>query len=403
MQDSLQQIVSKIDSLDRTVLIISNNVQQYSDSLTVKLENLNSKTDSIANKQNESIKTIVEKIDALQPDLTHEFVYPVILSILAGFIFWFFFSWLPESLRKSKLRNKIEFEIYQVYTSIFSLFDRFFKHQEHSPSYYQSDIRSGNLSEERIEMALQNKCMNQFYFYEQNVKDHLMPIGREIWDITRKIDSLIDRIFNFSFYLKSEEILLLDEIRKKLHTYDVENYNKDPVSILGNRKLYPVNPSLSYMKQNLTELYKLFEKLQNLVFDFSSRDRNTYITKIQFLYYRGEYEKAIKHIKPVQKRYPKDKQFLDFYLILSYYKLGKISDAFELLKAQLENGIHLVSNRGFLEELNGHEKLEEFLKEYFDQSEITEYKEVVTREKLQKEAFEAKSKMLKEYYQSKSA
>ena len=50
---------------------------------------------------------------------------PVILSLVAGFIFWFIFQVLPDHRRKKKLRPKIENDLHNVSTSIGFVAQRF--------------------------------------------------------------------------------------------------------------------------------------------------------------------------------------------------------------------------------------------------------------------------------------
>ena len=149
---------------------------------------------------------------------------------------------------------------------MFSIFDIIMKLNTHSPSHYQKDIRGINLKKSDFELGLQNKCLNEHYLFYPELRHALLPIGKSLYERVKKIDATIDRLFNFSYYLKSHEILFLEKIRTKLNTYDLENYNRQAISVIGNQKLYPVNPSLSYMSNNIFELFELFNELQKMVF-----------------------------------------------------------------------------------------------------------------------------------------
>lgn len=61
-------------------------------------------------------------------------------------------------------------------------------------------------------------------FYPE-LRDNLLPIGKNLWKYENKINGIIDRLFNFSFYLNPVEILY--ENRNKLNTYELEDYNRD--------------------------------------------------------------------------------------------------------------------------------------------------------------------------------
>jgi hypothetical protein len=402
MQGSSADKISEKDSLESMLFTIENKLIESTESLTFQLKNIRSEIQQSTIKDSNTLENLSTKIESQQPDLTHQFIYPLVLSILAGFIFWLFFTYLPEQTRKKKIRTKIDFEIYQVYTLIFSIFDLIFRHHKYSPSNFQSKIRSGDITPELIEMGLQNKCMNEHYFYDTKVSDNLMPIGKKLWEITRKTDQLIDRIFNFSFYLTSREILLLDEIRKKLHTYDVENYDKNPATIVGGNILLPVNPSLSYMKKNLSEIYQLYIDIQTLVFKQNRETRDLFIHKVQLLFNREKYKEVIKHIQLNKNKYLQNEQFLNLYLSLSFYRSGKKDKAFDLLEKEFASKINLVSYRNTLKEFGDDKLLILLLQKYYTQSEIIKYKSVIEKERIQHGQFVSLLAELKKYYKNKS-
>lgn len=349
-----------------------------------------------------SLNDVKQDIEKSKPGVFQEFFYPIILSIIAAIIFWIAFSYFPERSRKRKIRFKIEHEIYQVYTKLFSLFDTVMRFNNHSPSNYQSEIRGNKLKPRDIELGLQNKCLNEHYFYDKAIEGKLLPIGKVLADNTKKIDDSIDRIFDFNIYLTSDEILHLEEIRKKLHVYDLENYNKEAVSKIGSVELYPVNPSISYMKNNLAEIYELFKTLQDTVFKYSLENREIQIYVIQHFYYSGEYEKAIKAIEVGKTKYPKDKNLFTSYEINSLFKLNKKESAYKKIEKMFETKLHLVSNRTFISELLTDEKIKELLNKYFSDSEIQELQTVLKRKKLQEEVFVKNAKKLEDYYKEKS-
>ena len=81
---------------------------------------------------------------------------PILLSVVAAIIFWLVFSHIPEQKRRKKLRPIVELALFDTYKKLFSLFDLVMRHSSHSPSFFQSQIRAGNLSEEDIKLGLQN-------------------------------------------------------------------------------------------------------------------------------------------------------------------------------------------------------------------------------------------------------
>ena len=135
-------------------------------------------------------------------------------------IFWITFSYIPNRNRRKKLRPVLELDVFQVYNSLFSLFDLIMRHRENSPSNYQNNIRGGLLTQTDIELGLQNKCLNESYLFDTNINKHLMVIGEEIFERSNNIDQLINKILNLSQYATAEEIILLEQIRQKIRKYD---------------------------------------------------------------------------------------------------------------------------------------------------------------------------------------
>lgn len=244
-------------------------------------------TNSDKNLSTEEIQIDSLKREIKETDYFTEFIYPIFLSIIAAFIFWVFIAYLPERTRKNKVREKLDLNEYQIYLELFIIFDMVMRHRERSPSNYQSKIQSNKLDENDIRFGLQNKCLNEHYLYYKEVKNILLPIGKSLTERIIKIDKIIERIFNFSSYLSSEEILLLEEIRSHLHTYEIENQYK---RIPGTDGYYPINPSISYMAGNFYALFKLYTKLQHLVFTNIFENRELVLRKIQHYFYSESYE-----------------------------------------------------------------------------------------------------------------
>lgn len=352
-------------------------------------------------KQNAEIAEIKQRLVQNDKSMFWEFFYPILLSIIAAIIFWVTFSYFPERTRKKKMRVKIDLEIHQVYSKLFALFDNVMRRNDNSPSDYQDLIRGKKLSKRDIEIGLQNKCLNESYLFYPEIKDSLLPIGNNLWNSEQKIDRLIDRIFNFSMYLHAEEILLLENIRNKLNTYELEDYNRNTVEEFRGMKLHPLNPSLSYMTNNFHELYLLYSELQDLVFSNKFENRNIYFSKVQYLFNSEQYDETIKTIKRGQSKYSKDINFLDTYVYQSLYKMNKRDEAYKKLEKIFESKPHLVSNRNALKHFLGDKKVKELLNKYFSDSQLKELNKVITQEKLKENLFIENAKRLEEFYRKK--
>ena len=329
----------------------------------------------------------------------------IILSLISACIFWIFFSYWPEKKRSNKLRPVVEIFLFNVYRKIFSIFDTIMRHAEHSPSFYQSDIISGKLSKNDIELGLQNKCLNKHYKYDLNINIYLLIIGQKVQDDINDIDKLLNRILSYYTYATTEELLLLEDIREKIHTYFNERYiNHKCEYTINGEIMRPVNPTLSSYKENFYEIYLLFCKLQKIVLRKKFTNRDHFINKVQWLYYSDEYRLCIKATKKAIKNQAdsseEDLVFYRSYLALSARNLNKMRLFYkyidEIYSARPYNG-SLVSSRSTLENVIKDKKVVGILNKYHTSEEITDLRKSIQQEKLVKEKFISNNKMIKEY------
>ena len=388
-----------------TVINNSKQTTKQTDILTTKVNILSKETAKLTSKiseQSTKINHLIEMNEQNRFDYFKDLIYPILLSIIAAVIFWLVFSYFPERSRRRKIRPKLDLDMYNVYTNLFSIFDLVMRPNNHSPSNFQPKIKGNKLEKEDLELGLQNKCWNETYLYDTNVSKNLLVIGKNLFEIASKIDRTVERLFNFSNYLSADEILILEKIRKKLQVYGLSDYNRNAASIIGGMELKPVNPSLSFMSQNLFELYKLFIQFQDLVYSNNYIDRDISISKVQHYFYSGQYEKCKKEISKSIFKYPDDKNFLDFYSFLSEYTSGQKDKSYKMLDTILKSKPHLVSSRGFIDDLLNDDKIKELIQKHYTENEITELRLVLKREEDLQKSYIDQAKALLKYYKDKS-
>jgi len=394
--------------LGQTINTVSNNYNQtinVSDAFTKKINILSRETVKLTSEiseQSTKINHLIEKNEQNRFDYFKDFIYPILLSIIAAVIFWLVFSYFPERNRKRKIRPKLDLDMYNVYTSLFSIFDLVMRSNNHSPSNFQPKIKGNKLEKEDLELGLQNKCWNETYLYDKDVSQNLLIIGESLFEKASKIDLTVERIFNFSNYLSADEILILERIRKKLQIYELADYNRNAASIIGGIELKPVNPSLSFMSQNLFELYKLFINFQDLVYSNNYIDRDISISKVQHYFYSEKYEKCKKEISNSLLKYPNDKDFLNFYSFLLEYSSGQRDKSYKMFDTILKNKPDLVSSRGFIGNILIDDKIKELIQKHYTENEITELKVVLKREEDLQKSFTEQAKALLKYYKDKT-
>jgi hypothetical protein len=333
---------------------------------------------------------------------------PVLLSVMAAIVFWLVFSYLPEQQRRKKLRPIVELALFDAYKQLFSLFDLAMRHSLNSPSFYQSQIRAGKLSEADIKLGLQNKCLNESYLYDPHVKDTLLIVGEEILDRTLTIDELANKVLSLHTYATAEEIVLIEKIREKIRVYHFgERHIKRPCgSTINGWVLRPVDPSISYRCKNFFELYQLFCQLQKLVLNHRPLDRDRFIYKMQSLYYSGQYRSCSKLVRSEGPRFEKDATLYRNYLALSERGRSRMKSFYRIIEETYKTrpyGGALVSSRSTFKGLLGDNKLIEILAQFHSSDEISALKESTQKDKEYKEAFESANQALAKHFRRQVA
>lgn len=331
---------------------------------------------------------------------------PILLSIIAALVFWAVFSYLPERKRRKKLRPIVELALFDTYKQLFALFDLIMRHSNSSPSFYQSEIRAGRLSEDAIALGLQNKCLNESYRYDPHVKDGLLVIGQELLDRSLELDELANKVLNFHTYATAEELLLLEEIRENIRVYHFgeRHINKSCETTFNGEVHRPADPSISYRRRKLYEIYQLFCKLQILVLNRKPIDRDRFIYKMQSLHYSGQYRLCIKLVQSEGHRFENDSTLYRNYWALSERGCGNMKDFYKIIEETYKSRPYsgsLVSSRGTFKDLLGDNKLMEILAQFHSSEEITALRQSVQHDQKHKEALEHTNQALANYFKGK--
>jgi hypothetical protein len=331
-----------------------------------------------------------------------EHTYNVLINIAAGIfsslIFWLVFVWWPEKRRRTDLRPKLELGIYDVCRKLFEIFDLIMRNAARSPSPFQKEIEGHLLTAEHIELGLQNKVLNETFVYDQESRRFLIAIGDELSKKRDEIDRAIDRLFQFSNYLKPGEILLLEQIRGKLHVYDLD---RSAVTQIGGVQYAPVNPSMSYMRENLWQLYKLFCVLRITVFKNKYEDRDVLLDKLQYFYHRGDYKKCKRFVRRARTKLANDAELLEFYLFRCEYMNGDEAGACKRLERILAKKPDLISCRDFLTGLITDSRIRSIVKRQYSEAGMKELTSVVCEEEKGREKFMEQARNLRARYQAK--
>lgn len=333
------------------------------------------------------------------------FVYPLILSLFSALIFWLAFSHAPQFIRRNKIRPLVEMDINNIRGELFAIFDCIMAHAKHSPSYFQSEIKSGRLSDQDINLGLQNKCLNEHYLYNEAINVRMLISGEIIGRHANTIDRLVDKALNFSQFVSADEIILLERIRENVRRYDFsdEEIKKNPATQIGGHVFRPAVPNIAYRSKNFSELYLLYLDLQKLsVKCFKYSDRNIIIQNIQYLYGRGQYKDCIAYTRKHLNSLPDDKKFLWNYIALCLYKNGAKQAAYKELFYIYNDRPHggsLVSSRPFLEPFINDKRAIEILLRSHTSQELEALKKILEEEAENRRNYLKSNGLLLQYFE----
>ena len=253
-----------------------------------------------------------------------------------------------------------------MYSTLFGLFDSLMRFEVHSPSSFQKRIKGKVLHSVEIELGLQNKCLNETFLYDEKVSRLLIPMGKELFQNRSRVDRRCAAVR------------------------------------VGDVQYRPANPSLSYMGTSLAELYKLFGKLQDIVFRNGYEDRDVVLDKVQSYYEQGRYRRCKRLIRRRERRYTSDKTWLSFYLFLCEYKMGRKLQGTRILAKLLESKPHLVSARGFLLGAINDIEIRKIVEDHYTRAELAEFDGVVQAELEVHNRFVEQANTLRKYYDQKT-
>lgn len=343
--------------------------------------------ESIKNYQKETLDSLNNK--SINP--TKEIGLPVLLSIIAGLIFWIIFQVLPDRRRKKKLRPKIENDLYNVSTSIYHLVELAFLHSENPVSHFHHDIRSGKVNQKDIELALFNKAKNHKHLVNQFSNN--IVIGDLIYKSTTKIRLSIERIFFFNEQLAVEEILVLEDIYQEINRYDFFNKDDQFGSIIAGRLYTPLNPTLSVYSQFFYDMLKLAQRLDKIISSVKTNKLQILYIRHNLSYLLGDYKKSLKTIKMIEKKFPDQANTLKWLKFQNLYFKNKSKSLF-LLKELIKESDNLISYRGYLSNFLKDPQILDVLKHNTSEDKLTELFVCLESERLSREKLLNYNRML---------
>lgn len=346
-----------------------------------------SELEVIKNYQRQTLDTLNNK--SINP--TREIGLPVLLSIIAGLIFWMIFQVLPDLRRKKKLRPKIENDLHSVSTSIYHLVELAFLHCENPVSHFHKEVRSGKVDQKYIELALFNKAKNHKHLVDQFSNN--IVIGDLIYKSTTNIGLSIERIFFFNEQLSVEEILVLEDIYQEINRYDFFNKDDQFGSTISGRLYTPVNPTLSEYSHFFYNMLKLAQRLDKIISSIKTNKLEILYIRQNLSYHLGDYKKSLKTIKIIEKKFPDQANRLQWLRFKNLYYTNK-SRSLILLKELIRESDSLIGYRGYLSDFLQDPQILDALKQNTTQENLIKLLVCLESEKLSKERLLNSNRML---------
>lgn len=337
----------------------------------------------------------------------NKLIFAFIQSFISAYIFWLAFNYFPEKSRNKKIRPNIEFTIYEFSLDLYFYIRTAFYYQMHTMPILPSEMESGDLTKEDFELALQDKCLNESYLYDELASKYLI-IGERLLNRSNDICDKIEQLYLFMPFLSSKEILLLKKISVKIHTYDYTSVADSETPISG-VILRPVVPNLSYMAKNFYELYQLYLELQKIMhsyryIDLSINNDIAWSFKWQeteYNYYQGKYKKVILRLKIAEMlgRFPDHLWRIKF---LSLYHSGKTNKALKYLQnCLLVSKLELTNLRSIFDEIYNKDKVKEVLIISRSKEEYNDMVKSIKNEEKKYNKILSKRIKMKKYYDEK--
>lgn len=315
-------------------------------------------------------------------------------SLIASVVFWIGFSVVPFLLRYFRIRPRVENDIMAIQLQLFFFVQIPFLQSIHTASDFQPDIKAKKIGKSDIKNALYGKCLSA-ECCKGEFEHRLLPVGEKLVKISNEIDKRIDRIQCYSVFLRTREILVLKEIRDRIHMYEYVEY-KD---IIDGKEFVPLNPTISYMSDNFYELLILYHKINA-------------ITDSYLLVKRNESEKYVAAKKDLDeghlfaffiRRFFLDKDYQMLLDIRYFFLHDRVKKARQSLRNYLSvKNERLVYLRGYLEDYLSESEFIGLLTNIRGDDEVQELISYINSEKNRKKKFELRNAENKALIDTKS-
>jgi hypothetical protein len=261
---------------------------------------------------------------------------------------------------------------------------------------YNKKIINGSLSKEEIGIGLINKCYDIDKLDSFKHKPLMVSIGEDLEKFKGIIIKKIEELYFFSEFLKPDEIIALEKIKKLL-----ERQNLDTSST---KNLFGFTP-------HFYELYQYYLNLTQITF----KKKNQYIQTNEFydiafplyqidyyFYNKKDYKNCRRLAKKYAKNFPSTKIF-EMRVIKCEYKLNRKNNGLKLFKSLIKGEKHIIKYAKFISDLEEYDKrILDYLRNTLKNQQFKMLTESIEKRKNKiaqdRNRFISTSEVLKEYF-----
>lgn len=329
-------------------------------------------------------------------DLTKQ----IIISLLSACIFWYFFSYLPESGRKNEIRNNINYSLYKLYNNISYILFTIVGDNDNPRLHYQFEIRSKSLTIEDFKLLIQDKAHNDTYLIDNKINKYLIPINEKILKYYEEIETISDRLLILNHYLTTNEINIIENIRSNINFYDKNRFIQPIKFFNHNNKIYhSYANSMSNEYIKFYELYEYYKLLSNLLVKEKIYSKEFAYEMLIDSFYSKNYDLCI---YLADKYHSIEKTDFSIYKILSFYMKGEKKYATKELENYLnKNKLELIPSRYLFKDIIHDKDIKNILTKRYGEKIFNEAIDFIQKDNEEKISYISNLKFITKYIDEK--
>lgn len=313
------------------------------------------------------------------------YIYPVIASVIAAFIFWFAFSKLIEHRLRKKFSKTIRLDLQDVLQAIRTLLDGCFRYKDNSPSPFQQQIYANTMSMDEITLYLKSKSTYKNYaLTNYPIKIPLKDIGANFIEAKEAITAPMQRLYSVSIFIDPDHFGLVRSAHKAITQYVPHMESANPT--VGGFMI--VDPSASYLKQNIFQLMQIQNELCGVIANDYYHEDDISQALIYYLG-RDDAHRAKKLLTTSEKVKNSPKAFAHYWLHIAviFAKNGNVKKAVKFCQKYLSFEANPVASRHIIKTALEYDYLEATLKTKISEGQILNIKLQLDSEETKKLEF----------------